>query len=106
MLDELLAESGWRHPSDLIESDVLEVYYPRLICLASLRAERAEDPAPLLELRDRLAEAHAEVEDGQKLLETVLQRVDSFSPDVAERVLACLASHYRLRCEQQGSGTV
>lgn len=68
LLEQLLAKVGWQHPRDVIPADVLEVYYPRLIRLAGLRAESAGSPEPLRTVRERLVEAQADLEAGDELL--------------------------------------
>ncbi len=101
-LDQLLAEDGWQHPAEVLDGDLLEMYYPMLIRLAGLRAEHAEDPAPLLVLRQRLEVGQTELEAGEELLDAIVERLLALEPELAERVLICIAGRYRLLREDSG----
>ena len=81
----------------MINPSPLEVYYPELIHIAGARAERAEDPAPLLAVRRRLEVAKNQQGAGEELMRSIVDRLLELDPEIAQRIVKGLQFRYKLR---------
>ena len=96
---DLLLTKEWEDPADLLERDPKDVRYDSLIQAATARAERAEDPSPMLALKARLEAAHAAQEFGTEDFDRFVEHLATLDSGTAERILDRLARQVRHRRE-------
>jgi hypothetical protein len=96
-LEKLLAADTWDHPVDVLGGEREDVIYSRIIGIAAARAERADDPEAILDVKRRVEGAYAEHLTGQELVESVVERLLQLDSETAERTLERLTDHHRFR---------
>ena len=97
-LDRLLEVVGWRDPAEVLgEQDPEASFFPELIRIAEARAAKSDDPALLLEVKDRLVAA--EVVAFEETLKPFARWLVPMSPEGAERALTMVSTLYRWKHE-------
>jgi hypothetical protein len=87
--DRLLAVPDWDDPAEVLNPhnyDFYEVSYRKLLAVAEARLARAEDPAPIRDVRDRLLKA--EKARARDAVFAVAEALKPFSQQTADEVIA------------------
>ncbi len=93
--DRLLAAESWEDPAEILNpdgSDLYEVSYRKLIAVADARIARAEDPAPIQAVKDRLLRAEEKL--AKDAVFQVAEALKHLSADAAEKVMAEVRRDY------------
>ncbi len=97
-LDRLLETEGWDDPAEVLgEQDPETSFLAELIRITEARAARSDDPARLLEVKERLITA--EVVAFEQHLKPFARWLVLMSPEGAERVMTVLSMLYRWKHE-------
>jgi hypothetical protein len=87
--DHLLEADAWDDPAEILNpdgGDLYEVSYRKLIAVADVRIAKADDPAPIQVVRDRLLRAEEKL--AKDAVFKVAEALRNLSADTAEKVIA------------------
>ncbi len=93
--DRLLAAESWEDPAEILNpdgSDLYEVSYRKLLAVADARLARADDPAPIQAVKDRLLQAEEKL--AKDAVFPVAEALKNLSADTAEKVIAEVRRDY------------
>jgi hypothetical protein len=93
--DRLLAVPVWDDPAEVLNPRgelFYQVNYRKLLAIAEARLARAEDPAPIRDVRDRLLKA--EKVPAQQAVFVVAEALQHLSQQTADKVVAEVRSTY------------
>ncbi|MEE8525665.1 MAG: hypothetical protein V3T72_17140 [Thermoanaerobaculia bacterium] len=93
--DRLLAVPVWEDPAEVLNPErdrFYQISYRKLLAVAEARLARAEDPAPIRDLRDRLL--RAEKGPAQQAVYAVAEALSPLSQTTADKVVAEVRSKY------------
>jgi hypothetical protein len=88
-LDRLLEDGSWEDPAEVLEpagNDHYQVSYRGLLAVADARIAKADDPAPIQAVKDRLLRAQRQ--PLQNAVFQVAEALEKLSPGAAEEVIA------------------
>jgi hypothetical protein len=101
--DRLLAAESWDDPAEVLNpcsNDLYEVSYRKLLAVAESRIARAEDPAPIQTVKDRLLEAEDKL--AKDAVFKVAEALEDLSVDTAENVIAEVRRDYLDKGQEDG----
>ncbi len=93
--DRLLAAESWDDPAEILnpdDGDLYEVSYRKLLAVADARIARAQDPAPIQAVKDRLLRAEKKL--AKDAVFQVAEALKNLSTDTAEKVIVDVRRKY------------
>lgn len=104
--DALQATPAWRHPAEVLDPDGnLGIGYAELIHIAGIRARRAEEPAALQAIGEKLRAAKSAEGPSQDCVDAFVTALLAAEPEDAEILLSRAERAYRFqrrRAEEEG----